>query len=653
MATVYRAFDTRLECDVAVKFIRMEQLPPIEVEKTLKRFEREAKEVARLTHPNIVKVTDYGEYNGTPYLVMEYLPGGTLKELAGRTVPYEQAVRLLTPVARALEYAHEKNLIHRDIKPGNILLTDRGQPMVSDFGIAKILGLEGGNTLTGTNVAIGTPEYMAPEQWFNQISTQSDIYSLGVVFYELVTGSKPYTADTPAAVFLKQSNDPLPRPRSFVPGLPEEVEKVLYKALAKKPEERYASMGEFAAALEGLATSYRPVQPSQPEVFEAVAMHPEAPAAAPKPPGLEIFQTEETRPGIPVSPPAASMPPAGVVEPPPADRVIIPVGLLQKNASVRSPMGKWVWVAVVAIVLVGLVALLGWGIGKYTFSLAVAQTAQALAALPPTVTPVTPMPTMPPAPTLMPTLGIGSTHVSPKDSMVMVYVPAGNFLMGSDKAKDSMANDDELPQHTVYLDAFWIDQTVVTNAEYARCVAGGQCTTPHETSSAIFISYYGESQYANYPVIYVDWNQAQAYCTWAGRRLPSEAEWEKAARGVDGRIYPWGNTAPNQSLLNNISKISVGDTAAVGSYPSGASPYGALDMAGNVWEWVNDWYRDTYYQQSPARNPTGPPTGSNRVLRGGSWDNNDRDVRPAYRGRLTPEDDYNNLGFRCAAGTSP
>ena len=184
---------------------------------------------------------------------MEYLPGGTLKQFAGKPLPYDQAARLLAPVARALEAAHQKNLIHRDIKPGNILLTEGGQPMVSDFGIAKILDVEGGNTLTSTNVAIGTPEYMAPEQWLNQISPQSDIYALGVVFYELVTGQRPYTADTPAAVFLKQSNDPLPRPRSFVPGLPEEVEKVLYKALAKKPEERYASMGEFAAALEGLA----------------------------------------------------------------------------------------------------------------------------------------------------------------------------------------------------------------------------------------------------------------------------------------------------------------------------------------------------------------------------------------------------------------
>ena len=195
MAVVYRAYDTHLECEVAVKFIRMERLAPEDAQRTLKRFEREAKELARLTHPNIVKVTDYGEYNGTPYLVMPYLPGGTLKEMAGRPMPYLQAARLLAPIARALEYAHEEKLIHRDIKPGNILLTSKGQPMVADFGIAKILDAEGGSTLTSTNVAIGTPEYMAPEQWLNQISPQTDIYALGIVFYELVTGRKPYTAD--------------------------------------------------------------------------------------------------------------------------------------------------------------------------------------------------------------------------------------------------------------------------------------------------------------------------------------------------------------------------------------------------------------------------------------------------------------------------
>jgi formylglycine-generating enzyme required for sulfatase activity len=231
--------------------------------------------------------------------------------------------------------------------------------------------------------------------------------------------------------------------------------------------------------------------------------------------------------------------------------------------------------------------------------------------------------------------------------MVMDYVPAGDFLMGSDKTKDSQAYDDELPQHTVYLDAFWIDQTVMTNSQYARCVASGQCTKPYDIKSYTRPSYYGDSQFANYPVIYVDWNQSQAYCAWAGRRLPNEAEWEKAARGTGGRIYPWGNAAPDQSLLNyNNNK---GDTTAVGSYPSGASPYGALDMAGNVWEWVNDWYSGSYYQQALARNPPGPATGTYRGLRGGSLVNNDRGVRSALRGNGILDDGYDLIGFRCAA----
>ena len=279
-------------------------------------------------------MTDYGEYNGMPYLVMPYLPGGTLKQLAGKPMPYDQAARLLAPVARALEAAHQKNLIHRDIKPANILLTEGGQPMVSDFGIAKILGVEGGATLTSTNVAIGTPEYMAPEQWLNQISPQSDIYSLGVVFYELVTGRKPYTADTPAAIFLKQSNDPLPRPRSFVPGLPEEVEKVLYKALAKKPEDRYASMGDFAAALEGLAGLVKPAQPPPEGVFETVTAQSGNAYGCPKTAGAGGFQTEETGPGI------SGSAHYGMSEPPQAENGIIPISLPVKTASKKIPYGQ-------------------------------------------------------------------------------------------------------------------------------------------------------------------------------------------------------------------------------------------------------------------------------------------------------------------------
>jgi len=248
--------------------------------------------------------------------------------------------------------------------------------------------------------------------------------------------------------------------------------------------------------------------------------------------------------------------------------------------------------------------------------------------------------------TAMPTMGIGSTQISPKDHMVQVYVPAGEFRMGTDPTKDSRAEKDELPQHTVYLDAFWIDWTGVTNAQYARCVTDRQCTAPEDTSSITRHSYYGNVQYANYPVINVNWSQAQTYCTWSGRRLPSEAEWEKAARGTDGRLYPWGDAAPDPGLANY--NYQPGDTTAVGSYPSGASPYGALDMAGNVWEWVSDWYSDSYYQQSPARNPLGPDTGSDRVLRGSAWSEPAASNRSALRVGYDPNLGDIRVGFRCA-----
>ena len=183
MAVVYKAYDTRLECEVAVKFIRTDQLAPAVLERTLKRFEREAKSVAQLTHPNIVKVTDYGEYEGVPYLVMAYYPDGTLKERMSGPVGYGEAARLLVPIARGLEYAHGRNVVHRDVKPSNILMTESGEPMLTDFGIAKILDLKDGQTLTVAGMGVGTPEYMAPEQGIgSDVDGRADIYALGVVF---------------------------------------------------------------------------------------------------------------------------------------------------------------------------------------------------------------------------------------------------------------------------------------------------------------------------------------------------------------------------------------------------------------------------------------------------------------------------------------
>jgi WD40 repeat protein/tRNA A-37 threonylcarbamoyl transferase component Bud32 len=264
MAEVYKAFDNRLQREVAVKVIRKDAIAATFYDDLMKRFAREAWALARLSHSNIVKVHDYGEYEDSPYLVMEYLPGGTLSLKArGKPMPWQEAAALLSPIARALECAHEEGILHRDVKPANILLTKQGQPMLSDFGIAKILDNQTGMQLTGTNTGIGTPEYMAPEQWTGKPVPQTDIYALGVVFYELVTGRRPYTADTPLAVMQKQLTDPLPRPRLYNPVLPEPVEQVLFKALAKDAKDRYASMTEFAGVLERMAQGQVETPPPQ------------------------------------------------------------------------------------------------------------------------------------------------------------------------------------------------------------------------------------------------------------------------------------------------------------------------------------------------------------------------------------------------------
>jgi basic membrane protein A len=256
MATVYKAFDTRLERDVAVKILRTEQFSPAQLEQVLQRFDREAKSLGKLSHSNIVSVLDYGEHESVPYLVMEYLPGGTLKQKLGTPLPWQDAVRILIPVARALAYAHLRGIIHRDVKPANVLLKEDGTPILTDFGIAKLLEGTEGHTLTASGVGIGTPEYMAPEQGMGaKIDARVDIYALGIVLYELVTGRKPYLADTPMAVLLKHMTDPLPNPCQFVPDLPIEVEKVLIKALAKQPEDRYETMTAFVEAMEMLLST--------------------------------------------------------------------------------------------------------------------------------------------------------------------------------------------------------------------------------------------------------------------------------------------------------------------------------------------------------------------------------------------------------------
>jgi serine/threonine protein kinase len=572
MATVYKAYDTRLESNVAVKVIRTERLAPEILERALKRFEREAKAVARLAHPNIVRVVDYGEQENQPYLVMQYLPGGTLKQRLGKPMPWIEAAWILAPIARALDFAHRQNIIHRDVKPSNILITADGDPMLTDFGIAKIIDEEATVDLTGTSATVGTPEYMAPEQVIaKSVDHRADIYALGIVFYEMVTGRKPFLADTPMAVLFKHVSEPLPRPKQFVPNLPDEVEKILLKALAKKPDDRYQSMAEFANALDKL--QHTPVFPVNPEPAKPVVI------AAPVESEPTTDQSTRLQEGTVERVDTR-------LEPAIDQSTILQEGTVEQVDAQPEPRK----------LSNELVVSLGGGV-----------------------------------------------------QMIFMRVPAGKFLMGSPEGE---GDKDEHPQHEVYLDEYWMGKTPVTNLQYKTFVKEAGHKPPAYWKNASIPD--GKEEH---PVVGITWQDAQAFCAWASKvseckiHLPTEAEWEKAARGTDGRKYPWGNEKPNKHLCNyDYGKLFSGRGATpVGYYsPQGDSPYSCVDMAGNVWEWAADWYSKTYYSSSSSSNPQGPLFGRRRVLRGGSWGYSGYYVRSAYRYWDAPDYKYNPIGFRCA-----
>jgi serine/threonine-protein kinase len=270
----------------------------------------------------------------------------------------------------------------------------------------------------------------------------------------------------------------------------------------------------------------------------------------------------------------------------------------------------------------------------------------------------------PPTPTPTPELGIGSTRISEADQMVQVYVPAGEFTMGADdsEAKRSLAGGvayPENPVHTVYLDAYWIDKYEVSNAQFAECVNAGVCIRPFVPYIQNVPDYYYDPTYANYPVVWISWATARTYCDWVGRRLPTEAEWEKAARGTDARLYPWGNdpitgdrvnfcdrNCPRPHAVWNIDD-GYAQTAPVDAFPAGASPYGALNMSGNVWEWNSTLISFYPYDANDGRED--PDAAGNRVWRGGPWSNGGWWMRSSIRYHSVPHYVNDFLGFRCAS----
>jgi formylglycine-generating enzyme required for sulfatase activity len=466
-----------------------------------------------------------------------------------------------------------------------------------------------------------------------------DIYALGCTVFEMITGRVPYLADTPIAQILMHLQHPVPSLKTYVPDISDEIDDVVRRAMAKAPGDRYATASDFAHALSAVSIE-----------------------------GLSIADTLATpRAGastIPGAIPAGADHATGAPEPVARGHGAAPAAQQARRTS--PPMMLYIGagaavVVVIGVVLLGIILLSRGARGAATqevFATDIAGTEDAIVALvsstpeplpTSTAAPVVPTSTPTPGTTDTPTPGPTATTL-PETTFLrgvqMVLVPGGTFTMGR-----AGTYPNEAPPHEVYLDPYYIDQTEVTNLYYRACVQEGGCETPEFITVQVWDNYFGLERFNNYPVAYISWPEAQNYCRWRGGNLPTEAQWEKAARydpvnGNEQDLFPWGNTAPSLYYANFGAEI--GRPEPVGARPAGASPVGAYDMSGNMIEWVYDWYQDNYYEHSPHDNPTGPLTGAEKILRGGWWGENGAEIGVTFRASIGPGTKQIYIGFRCA-----
>lgn len=552
------------------------------------RFLREARVVARMVHDNIVKVSDYDVCDGRPFLAMEYLEGEDLEAMLARegVLAPERIAELIVPILSAISAAHAKGIVHRDLKPANIFLA-RGSdgsvtPKVLDFGISKIIQGDDEAKLTATGLMMGSAHYMSQEQAQDAktADARSDQFSIGVILFECATGKKPFDGATPLSIVLKIVDGRYVLPRVLRPELLPRFEDIVVRAMQNQPSQRFPSVDALAFELR----YFLPDMSRRTDV--------EARGGSNQVPSVALSALQSTLIQWP--------------ERPRLQTATVPLGppLLPEQTPIQT-----------AVSVAG-------------------EVAESTESEPSLLRRVAQLVGLSPDPVRVGHNDMPSVRwrLPNGDSVAMVWIPPGSFWMGSD-----ILDGASKPRHRRSLArGFYAAKYPVTFEQFAAFVKA----TRYDAEGAWRNP--GFSQAAEHPVVCVNWHDANEYCEWAGLRLLSEEEWEYAARGTDGREYPWGTSEPDDKYLWWSGNHIRTSTCPVTRYPAGMSPFGVLDMVGNAAEWVSDKF---------GRYGAGaePMAGDYRVYRGGGRHiTTAREAAIASRYWASPSTFDNLVGFRCA-----
>ena len=661
-AVVYRALHTIWKKPVAIKFFNgLASAPLDQREQFQEAFVQEGALLTDLSTQTaaIVQARDIGtltlpDGQWMPFMVLEWLEGATLDELLERErattkQPYglNEVYALLAQVAAALDIAHGKGIAHRDIKPANLFVlsgdarSGRVGVKVLDFGVAKMMSdntqLKAALAKTGMGVTSFTPQYAAPEQFtrsYGATGPWTDVYALALVAVEMLTLRPALDGDDIVQLGFASGNpERRPTPRTLGLTVPDAVEAVFQKALAVSPKDRFPRTAEFwsafGAALGGERFSMVAAPPSS--VLSSQRGAPTAPT--------ELAPSELRAASTTGGSAAATGPGPGE----------------------KSKTGLFVALGVLVAGGAGAAFFL-----KGSGSPPEAKDTAATRPIPTVVSAAPPASAAPP--------------VELRCPEGMAKIAAGQYFQGSDD-KDAQAN--EKPSHNVSLDAYCIDLHEVTTAEYEACSNVGKCKragtevdwpkiTDADKKLYSPLCNFGQKDKAEHPINCVSWEMSRTYCKAQNKRLPTEAEWEYATRGPDGRVYPWGDEAPTAKHLNACGTECVAwgkkhgvpfealykeddgypATAPVGKFEAGRSRFGPYDVVGNVWEWVSDWYAD--YTPEEKKNPSGPEGGERKVIRGGAFNGSFASwLRPSFRYAQDPNALSYGIGLRCAKSLAP